>query len=130
MDAMPRSLAHIVTASPVCCRPHAPPLRSLADSGTTPLWLGWASPATLKPCTTTCTPTWQVDQFQLDTEAVPCLHPRLVVPFSALSNLHRLCPAHGMPAECGVDGVKVDVQSTITMFGYDSGGPFMHPGLP
>ena len=28
-----------------------------------------------------------------------------------------------LPAECGVDGVKVDVQATITMFGYDSGEP-------
>lgn len=30
-------------------------------------------------------------------------------------------PAHTWPADCGVDGVKVDVQSTVTMFGYASG---------
>ncbi|PRW56188.1 raffinose synthase [Chlorella sorokiniana] len=29
---------------------------------------------------------------------------------------------HTYLAECGVDGVKVDVQSTITMFGFNSGG--------
>lgn len=45
------------------------------------------------------------------------------VPHCALQHVfiiqhpHLPCAAAG----CGVDGVKVDVQSTITMFGYDSG---------
>lgn len=35
--------------------------------------------------------------------------------------IHTVHQPNPSSAECGVDGVKVDVQSTITMFGFDSG---------